>query len=574
MINSVSGVNNNINTSPFSTFSTAKNAYYLTSLQEIDKVKDGGEEGKTRKLSKSIAIGALIAGFGTLALVRGFASKNTGKFLNKLKLRLEQKVANIKAGKTVSKFEEFYIISLRGIESFLKKSESINNITSWKDVGFQRLMWGKNGTRKITRKMHEAVTGLFEKIGRNTVISSYNTANKRFENFAFKLGNINTELLNQPGAMAKRYNVNGREYSLTELLRQASDLVTSININLENGFGKSARNSRYNEMKKSVNGLFDYFWGKNFRTLKSLGSKDVWQTFIADDYIKADKMKMANEVSKLRQTITHDILDNYKATNTALDNIDKFLDPADKSSREVIRRLRNSLNSYKKLSGNNEVQERVAINHIIMEDLQKLSENYFELSSKYKYSEDAVRQVSGYINEVRALISKNDKGALQELLTIYKAILPRNEYLKLKKEAYKSVKSLDKAIDLETVQFYDKLRDLVLGSAPTDVLSILFSIGAIGYGLTKADSRDEKISVTLKSGIPVVAAVGTSLYCSAGLVSGSKAILIGLLSGAIMNRVGIYVDDMRKNMKAKRQQNISPQNEIDIEAAKIQPKTV
>ena len=93
-------------------------------------------------------------------------------------------------------------------------------------------------------------------------------------------------------------------------------------------------------------------------------------------------MKMANEVSKLRQTITHDILDNYKATNTALDNIDKFLDPADKSSREIIRRLRNSLNSYKKLSGNNEVQERVAINHIIMEDLQKLSENYFELSSK------------------------------------------------------------------------------------------------------------------------------------------------------------------------------------------------
>ena len=435
-------------------------------------------------------------------------------------------------------------------------------------------MWGKNGTRKITRKMHEAVTGLFERIGRNTVISSYNKANKRFENFAFKLGNLNVELLNQPGAMAKRYNVNGKEYSLTELLQQASDLVTSININLENGFGKSARNSRYNEMKKSVNGLFDYFWGKNFRTLKSLGSKDVWQTFIADDYIKADKMKMANEVSKLRQTITHDILDNYKATNTALDNIDKFLDPADKSSREIIRRLRNSLNSYKKLSGNNEVQERVAINHIIMEDLQKLSENYFELSSKYKYSEDAVRQVSGYINEVRALISKNDKGALQELLTIYKAILPRNEYLKLKKEAYKSVKSLDKAIDLETVQFYDKLRDLVLGSAPTDVLSILFSIGAIGYGLTKADSRDEKISVTLKSGIPVVAAVGTSLYCSAGLVSGSKAILIGLLSGAIMNRVGIYVDDMRKNMKAKRQQNFSQQNKIDIQPAEIPPKTV
>lgn len=108
---------------------------------------------------------------------------------------------------------------------------------------------------------------------------------------------------------------------------------------------------------------------------------------------------------------------------------------------------------------------------------------------------------------------------------------------------------------METVQFYDKLRDLVLGSAPTDALSILFSAGAIGYGLTKADSKEEKISVTLKSGIPVVAAVGTSLYCSAGLVSGSKAMFVGLLSGLVMNKIGVYVDNLRKKYIKNKQTN-------------------
>lgn len=571
MINFVPNVNNS---HVYNNFSRPQNGYYLTTKQQVNQVKDGGEEGKTRKLSKSIAIGALIAGFGSLALIRGFASKNTGKFLNKLKLRLEQKIANIKAGKTVSKFEELYIISLRGVESFMQKSESINNITSWKDVGFQRLMWGKKGNRKITRKMHEAVTRLFERIGRNTVINSYAKTNKRFEKLSQHLDSINEKL--RQGPSGKIFHINGKDKTLEEVLLEAADIRRNIHSNLDKGFGPDARMGRYREMKKSVSGLFDYFWGKNFKTIRTLGSKDVWQTFIAEDYIKADKMKMANEVSKLRQAITHDIIDNYKATTTALDNIDKYLDPADKSSREIVRKLRNSLNSYKKLSGTNEIQQRLAINETIMADLEKLSSNYAELSPKFKYSDEAVKQVSTYINEVQNVISKNDKGPLQELLTIYKAVLPREDYLKLKKEVNKAIKSLDKSIDLETVQFYDKMRDLVLGSAPTDVLSILFSIGAIGYGLTKADNQDEKISVTLKSGIPVIAAIGTSLYCSAGLVSGSKAMLIGLLSGAVMNKAGVYVDDFRKNIKAKQKQsqNNTQNNQNIPQMAKIPSKTV
>lgn len=572
MINFVPNSTNTGVKNPYGTFSAPKDGYYLMSKKEVKNIKEGSEEGKSHKLAKKIAIGALAAGFGSLALMKGFASKGMGKFLDKLKIKLEQKIANIKAGKTVSKFEEVYIYALRGVDSFLRKSESINNITSWKDVAFQRLMWGKKGERKFTRKIHEGITNLFERIGRNTVINSYAKTGKRFFKLSQHLEGINEKLRARDGS--KIIKINGVEHSLEDWLNIAGDLRKEINANLELGFGQDARVSRYKEMQKSVSGLFDYFWGKNFKTVRSLGSKDVWQTFIAEDYIKPDKMNMANKVSRLRQAITHDILDNYNSTIKALGNIDKFLDPADKSSREIVRRLRNNLIAYKKLSGNNEALERIEINKKIIEDLNKLSMNYRELSAKFNYSDEAVKQVSTYISEVDNIISKSSKGALQELLTIYKGILPRVEYLKLKNQVNKAIKSLDKSIDIETVQFYEKMRDLVLGSAPTDVLSVLFSAGAIGYGLTKADSRDEKTSVMLKAGIPVVAAVGTSLYCSAGLVSGSKALFVGLISGMIMNKIGVYVDNFRKKMNAKRnpQPPESPQNTPPM--AKIQPKNV
>ena len=110
----------------------------------------------------------------------------------------------------------------------------------------------------------------------------------------------------------------------------------------------------------------------------------------------------------------------------------------------------------------------------------------------------------------------------------------------------KAVKSLDKSIDTESVQYFDKVRDLVVGSAPTDVLSILGTGGVIAAGLHKAKDKDEKVSISLKYGIPAIGAVATSVYCTASLLSGSKSLIFGLLSGWAFNKIGVVVDDWRK----------------------------
>lgn len=138
---------------------------------------------------------------------------------------------------------------------------------------------------------------------------------------------------------------------------------------------------------------------------------------------------------------------------------------------------------------------------------------------------------------------------MEEILTTYKALLPRDKYLKLKAEVAKAVKSLDKSIEIETVQYVDKARDLKLGAAPTDVLSILTTVGAVGYYVSKSDNKDERISASLKYGIPAIGAIATSLFCTAKLISGGKAMFFGLASGWVINKIGVFVDDLRKNTR-------------------------
>ena len=116
----------------------------------------------------------------------------------------------------------------------------------------------------------------------------------------------------------------------------------------------------------------------------------------------------------------------------------------------------------------------------------------------------------------------------------------------MKAKVNAAAKSLDKSIDTEIVQYFDKSRDLKLGSAPTDVLSILGTVGAIGWFLGKADNKDDKISASLKYGIPALGAIATSLYCTARLISGGKSMAFGLISGWLMNKAGEAVDNTRK----------------------------
>ncbi len=524
MINQISNANN-IQNKQFANFTQPKGGYYLPAsyLEESNKEK-------SRKFGKTLVVSALVVGFGTLGILSGGANKGVAKVLKKWKGYLEKKLAK------GSKFEDLYRFSLNKIDNFMSKTESVNNFTSLKDVLFQKFMWGKNGSRKFTRRIHERITEFFDRVSRKTVNSSYNSTQEKFSNLTEYFSSLNSRILNENSSNSRIRNA----------LIEIDARMTRVNKNLEDGFGVNARNKRYKEIQNATDGLFDFFWDASFSDIKNFRSKNMWQSFIAEDYLIPAKLKMSNDVALLRQMITHDINDNYVATMKALDNVQKFINPSDTLTNDVLRNIRSKLDRYKKLSGNDEVNLRSKLNREIIDELKNLSLNFKNSSSKYHYTDAAVKSIANYVQDVENIISKSSKGELQEILSLYKSILPRSQYLKLKSKVNSAIRSLDKSIDTETNKYYDKARDLKLGSAPTDVISILFTMGTVGYYLNKSKGKDEKISSTLKYGIPAVGAIVTSLYTAARMVAGSKALIFGLVSAWALNKAGVLVDDFRK----------------------------
>ncbi len=524
MINSVT-VSKTGQSQSFSDFKQPKSGYYFDA-KYLDETKDN----KSHKLGITLTVSALLIGFGTLALLRGGFNKSSVKFLDKWKQKLEQKIAK------GDNFKNLYRFVASQIDLFLGKMESINNFTTLKDVFFQRLMWGKNGQRGLTKSIHQKVTKYFERIGRKTVNLSYAKTQRKFATLTDYMSDLNAKIIEN--------NPSNKE--LAAKIEKINLKIQNVNENLDKGFGINARLGRLKKIRKASDGLFQFFWDSSLKDLNNFRSKNMYQSFIAEDYMLPAKMKLMDETNVLRNIITHDISDSYESTLKVINNIQKFVSPLDENTNKVMNALRENLEAYKKLSGVKEASDRKLLNEKIIANLVKLNDSFKLNPDKYHYNSEDLISIKDHIFQVKNILKDTSKGQLQELLSEYKSILPNDKYLSLKSKVEAAVKSLDKSIDTETVQYFDKARDLKLGSAPTDVLSILFTMGTVGYYLNKADNKDDRYSVSLKYGIPAVGAIATSLYSTARLVSGGKALIFGLVSGWVMNKIGTMVDDMRK----------------------------
>ena len=139
------------------------------------------------------------------------------------------------------------------------------------------------------------------------------------------------------------------------------------------------------------------------------------------------------------------------------------------------------------------------------------------------------------------------KGAYTEILEILSPHLDDTGC-----KLFKSVENrMKKANFTECVEYFDKKRDLVLGGAPTDIVTALGGIALSGVAISTADNKDERISRLITSGLPVIAGLGTSLALTGMLFSGIKGLAIGGLTGLGFNFVGEKADDIRMAAKQK-----------------------
>lgn len=534
MLNSVNNANGNIST--FKNFAQNKNENFFmqTNTATTTPTNDTPQKHSHKKRNIALSVGgsALLVGAGILVLSRGLP-KNTTKYLEKVKEYLERKLAKSDL-KGYDRWNEFYIYSLRKVNSFMEKAQSINNFTSLKDVLFKKLM----GKTKFTQNIHNRISQFFEGISRKTVVSSYKSTGKKFNKMFGSLDNLDKRILSQnPDELI---TINGKTLTKRQWVEIAQNHRKSIKGAVETFISSAQQSDRYKYIKSVTSKLYGQFWDESFKDFWSKNNKfrrkEMWQTFIPEEKIAAGKTSLAEQVSTIRNQITYANADKLNLMETQLKKLEELIIPSDKEGLDLIKKLKWFLKNPDGIGENSQIFKK---------ELSKVLERPLQEGLDKSIISNQTNLRRSYVKSILDLMDNKNSGELQEMLAIYEKIAPYELSL-VRPQVTKAVKAFDKSLNLETVEFFDKARDLALGSAPTDVLSIIASGGMIGYGLAKAKDNDERWSVTLTSGVPIIGAIGTSLICTAKLISGSKSMVIGGISGLILGQVGKFADLIRK----------------------------
>lgn len=506
------------------------------------------EKLKTAPAATVAAIGAVCAFF---MLSKGF-QKNANIFLNSVKKYFEERAERTSINDS-AKRKKFYEFFVRRMNSFIKKSESINNITSLKDILFMKLMYKS----KPTKTIHESISKYFEKISQKTVFKSYEKTEKHFEQMnkifdeldEYILKNHNpdeifeykTEGINEKGEKI----INTEMLSRRQLIERARDNRELNDMAVKAFINKKAITDRYKYINDATSSLYSSFWDASFKDFWSKDNKfkrrEMWQTFIAAEQIKKSKTDITKIASMARIASTYTDKDYLKNLHAYIKALDSIIPVNDKEGIEIVKKLEWCIKNPDVFKNNE---------NLFFDELKKMEQHKFPPIADEKVAQALEECKEANMGLIRWQIEEKSPGFLHKMLSCYYTISPfeleeTGALLSLKK----AIKSFDKSFELESNEFFDKVRDLRLGSAPTDVLTILLSFLTLSFGLGHAKDKDKRTSVMLKSGIPIIGGISAAMFSAAKLVSGGKSLAFGFLSGIVLNQLGVVADNLRKNRK-------------------------
>lgn len=482
------------------------------------------EEKKHNKLGYNIAAVALIAGLGVFALTQLFSKRSHVRF-SKYTSKLDFKTDKLSEKNNLTNLQNFYLTTLKSTKALLKKSKAIFTFATLKDM----LFWKAFNLHPSLTKLNKHLTNWFERVSINTSKKSYSKTLVRFDSMFADFAKANNTI---PDAKSK-------------IIEQK---IKNVRANYIEGFSEAARNKRFAAVKEGLKDLDIRVWKQTYKDMKGLYKVSKEGKFLAEELAAHTKIKLNTTVNAFKNKISISPIDNYRITKRILNNIDLFIKPADKESRDLMKTLKTHLYNYKVALEKGAGNKAIFPKSDVAKDLTKLN-NY--ISASDIYNKDTTKNISIAVKDLTHILNENKMGEIQEIMEIYKDCLSNEDYAKLTKSVNKALNSLDKSVDLEADKLFDKVRDLQLGSAPHDVLAILSSFGLIAWGVSKADTDDEKISVTLKFGIPALAGVLTAVWCAMGLIASGPSLLIGLISTIPVNKLGEFIDNMRKKYKEK-----------------------
>ena len=501
----------------------------------VDTVTSDDKSNKHR-LRSALIVGGSILGLGgtAFALTKGHIPKAITDSAGKLINVISEKTDKLLKKPNLSKLELYALLALQGVKHGADMIRgAVFNMTPFKDVVFDKFL---RKTCKL-QKPCDAVTNTFRNLSFSTVKSTYKKTAKDMK--------CMTDLFTEINSRAETGEFTAYSGKPNELvIKQLKEHNENIKQTFKNSFGEEAIRGRSNKLVKTFSGLNDKIYDKvygNFREFfKNLKSVT---TFVSEEAVAADKAEYMASLTQQRKIITNNTQDNYKNLSAIINEMKNIINPADKNSMEVFKSLKSLTKRYAGLSGVNETH----MHRTLLSEADPVLKQAKEISKSPMYTPEISQKLRSLIQEYESTLKSDKKGEIEEILRLYKDILPPEEYVKAEAAAQKVSHSLGNAVHKEGFEYVDKARDLAIGSALTDVLlGMAIPVISTGAALSVADTREKKRSVMLKYGLPLLAGVATSTLCTIKLISGGKALITGAVSGLLTKLICEQVDEHLK----------------------------
>lgn len=510
------------------------NPYWVLNPDEARKTNN------FKIIGLSIAGATLFSAAAIFFLLKG-GPKGLAKNFEKMRDALEKKVQKAKLNNmSDTPVNRAYIFMLRHLDKVVQRSAAVNNFTSIKDMLFRKIMF----VTPYTGKIHDGITRIFEKIGRQAVVNSYQSVGKAFKTRKRSVSEIASKiLLNEPN---EKLTINGVTKTKVQWLNHLTAMNEDIDLTYLQNFGQSSLTSRYMRMKKSAQNVRDYF-----TKMKNFLSGDLLNKFMADSELAKERVALQKRVKMHRNKLSYSVEDLGVDFENKLIEMTKSIGHKDIKQINMLRNVRRTIGEFVHSGGND-----IKLKNEVLKSISDFKSEVLKSLSAKNIDEKTAQHLVSSANELSESFSLFKQGKVQDILELYQKLLSKEDFELVKKAYSENIKTLDKAINVETEDFLNKIRDLYMGSAPTDILTILGSLATLGYHLGKSDSNEQRVSISLKYGIPALSGVATSLYFNAKLFAGSKALLCGAASVFVVNRIGTWADNMFKKYNTKKQAQV------------------
>lgn len=540
---------------------TSNDSQKLAAVKVSDLESD--KKGKGGVIAATVGSTVLIAGIAALFLSNGFS----GGMYKKIR-KLSEKLADSAkfSEKSQNSMAKVKLGLAKGFRKFLSGMQAASNFNAIKDSFIQKLF----NTNKVTERIAKKTTELFKKFSYDSVYSAYDKVHLNTDNFCGDLRHLIEGIKNDKTIdLAQKIETKDGDKTLGVVLDSLEQYLRNTKVAFETGFCRNALLARKDIREDNVEGLLDEVWNTihkddgGWANFKDNRSK--YKTYITNRLRETKKDKLGEQIDISRKKLTNNIEHNCKFVNNKLDEISDKLKLNDAEPRVFINKLLKNMENYNGLSGTAEKKDRDANVKEIMKNIKSFKD--FINSSSTKYGAEDIESISRKLDDIEKTLVKDEKGQLEEVITLLRPITDHvkngkdSKLLKhfdnkvfnsFNKRAKAISKDITKAAELERDDLHEKCAEFAVGSAPSDLVSFLLPVGVAGYAISKGKDKDERVSATLTTGIPIVGSIGTMMYGTVRMFTGAKNIAFGFGTGLILGILGSTCDKLYKSYREKR----------------------